>query len=222
MRIPVGVEATKGNVKPAYSSGIIIKSYIMTVSAVCRLRPRPPALVDKMKTINSEFGALNCWTWPARSSVFVPPSNRRYLKPIIFKKSSMMSMTFVIWKKIKTLWPVAKNFGRMRDKSSTFPDVRTRVSLMWPVGFILSSTLSNKKGCWQIFRNCINSLLRPLMPPGFLKLQSASEKYKGKEPRYTPSLIPSIRDHLVLLHLLVQLRLQRAHPDLDHLLHFVW
>jgi len=155
---------------------MLSKSHMMTVSAVCRLRPSPPALVDKMKTMYSEFGALNIWTWPARSSVFVPPSNRRYFQPIIFKKSSIMSMTFVIWKKIKTLCPVVKNFGRIRDKSSIFPEVRTRVSLMWPVGFILSSTLSNKKGCWQIFRNCINSLLRPLMPPGFLILQSAREK----------------------------------------------
>ena len=32
---------------------------------------------------------------------------------------------------------------------------------------------------------------------------------------------PSIRNHLELLHLLVQLRLQRAHPDLDDLLDLV-
>ena len=74
----------------------------MTVSAVCKFKPRPPALVDKMKTLISESFALKCWTWVARSSVFVPPSRRRYAQPIIFKKSSMISMTFVIWKKMRT------------------------------------------------------------------------------------------------------------------------
>ena len=35
------------------------------------------------------------------------------------------------------------------------------------------------------------------------------------------SLVPSIRDHFVLLHLFVQLRLHYTLPGLDHLLHFV-
>lgn len=62
MRIPIGIEAIKGDFEPVCSRGTVRKSYIMTVSAVCRLRPSPPALVDKMKTMYSEFGALNIWT----------------------------------------------------------------------------------------------------------------------------------------------------------------
>ena len=81
---------------------LLRRAYMMTVSAVCKLRPRPPALVDRMKTLMSEFLALNCATCPARSSVFVPPSRRRYFQFIIFRKSSMMSITFVIWKKMRT------------------------------------------------------------------------------------------------------------------------
>lgn len=81
---------------------------MMTVSAVCKFRPRPPARVDKMKTLYSESFALNSATWPARSSVLVPPSRRRYFQPIIFKKSSIISMTFVIWKKIKTYSTMSK------------------------------------------------------------------------------------------------------------------
>jgi hypothetical protein len=69
---------------------------MITVSAVCRLRPRLPALVDKMKTMYSDSLALKSCTKLARSSVFVPPSKRRYHHPMYFKKSSMISMTFVI------------------------------------------------------------------------------------------------------------------------------
>src|ERR1700722_6604923 len=85
---------------------------IMTVSAVCKFRPNPPALVDRMKTWISESLALNCCTCPARSSVFVPPSRRRYLNCIIFRKSSMMSMTFVIWKNMRTCENVRSRHGK--------------------------------------------------------------------------------------------------------------
>jgi hypothetical protein len=38
----------------------------------------------------------------------------------------------------------------------------------------------------------------------------------------TPFRVLSIRNHLELLHLTVQLRLQRAHPHFNHLLYFIW
>ena len=38
---------------------------------------------------------------------------------------------------------------------------------------------------------------------------------------HAPFGVLAVRDHLVLLHLLVQLLLQRRHPDLDHLLDLV-
>jgi hypothetical protein len=75
---------------------------MMTVSAVCRFRPNPPALVDKMKTLYSESLALKSCTKFARSSVLVTPSSRRNFHPIMVRKSAMISMTLVIWKKIRT------------------------------------------------------------------------------------------------------------------------
>jgi hypothetical protein len=49
---------------------------MMTVSALCRLRPCPPALVDSMKTKAGESRALNCETRRCRSSALVLPSSR--------------------------------------------------------------------------------------------------------------------------------------------------
>ena len=45
----------------------------MTVSATCRLRPRPPARVDRMKISYGEFGALKSDSSSARSSAEVDP-----------------------------------------------------------------------------------------------------------------------------------------------------
>ena len=61
--------------------GFQSESKMMTVSADCRLRPRPPALVLRMKMKNSEPGALNFSSSRPRSSDLVVPSSRRYLKP---------------------------------------------------------------------------------------------------------------------------------------------
>jgi hypothetical protein len=52
-----------------------------TVSAVCKLRPKPPARVDKMKIKYGESGALNCASKSARSDDFVEPSRRKNRKP---------------------------------------------------------------------------------------------------------------------------------------------
>ena len=75
---------------------------------------------------------------------------------------------------MRTLCPVAKNLGRIRDSNSILPEVRISLSSMRPAGFILSSTLSNKNGCWQILRSCMSSLLRPFTPPVFLELSRAA------------------------------------------------
>ncbi|KAF0267757.1 hypothetical protein FOG48_03172 [Hanseniaspora uvarum] len=75
----------------------------MTVSAVCKFKPRPPALVDNKKQKYSESGALNSFNITVLSSVLVPPSNLKCLMFNQFKKSCMISMTVVIWKNINTL-----------------------------------------------------------------------------------------------------------------------
>ena len=50
---------------------------MMTVSALCRLRPMPPARVDSMKRKCGLSGALKEATRSARAEVPVLPSRRR-------------------------------------------------------------------------------------------------------------------------------------------------
>jgi len=58
MRIPVTVKA-KVRIKSVDIREIGHKTHMITVSAVCKFKPRPPALVDKMNTLYSESLALN-------------------------------------------------------------------------------------------------------------------------------------------------------------------
>lgn len=50
----------------------------MTTSAVAKLIPNPPALVDNIKMNFSLFGALNSSICLCLSSCEVPPSNLQY------------------------------------------------------------------------------------------------------------------------------------------------
>lgn len=54
-------------------------SKITTVSAACKLRPRPPALVLSRKTKYCEPCSLNCFKSNARSSDFVVPVTKRVI-----------------------------------------------------------------------------------------------------------------------------------------------
>lgn len=56
-------------------------SKIMTVSAVARFNPSPPARVDKRKMKYGESGALNMYIRFSRSSAVVDPSRRIEVKP---------------------------------------------------------------------------------------------------------------------------------------------
>ncbi|KAL1839291.1 hypothetical protein VTK73DRAFT_4074 [Phialemonium thermophilum] len=80
------------------------------------------------------------------------------------RKSSMMSMMAVIWKNMRTRWPVALYLGRMRSSSSNLPAVRHSESLLVLVGFIWFSTSSKTKGWLQSLRSCMIMLLRPRAP----------------------------------------------------------
>ena len=64
-----------------------LSSYMITLSAVCKLRPRPPALIDKMKTMYSDSLALKSYSKLAHSLVSVLSLKSRYFHP---------SMTLVI------------------------------------------------------------------------------------------------------------------------------
>jgi hypothetical protein len=88
---------------------------------------------------------------------------------------------------LHTLWPVAKNLGKILASNSSLPDDRTILSSIRPAGFILSSTLSNKNGCWQIFRNCMSSLLKPFTPPDFLTSNvHEHEHHHSRNKKLTP------------------------------------
>eukprot|EP01110_Echinostelium_bisporum_P005163 TRINITY_DN2268_c0_g2_i1.p1 TRINITY_DN2268_c0_g2~~TRINITY_DN2268_c0_g2_i1.p1 ORF type:complete len:51 (+),score=2.89 TRINITY_DN2268_c0_g2_i1:245-397(+) len=49
---------------------------MMTVSAVCKLRPRPPACVERINKKYGESGRFHSFTNVALSSGFVCPSKR--------------------------------------------------------------------------------------------------------------------------------------------------
>lgn len=48
---------------------------MMTVSALCKFRPKPPARVDSKNMKYSELASLNFFSSSPRSSAFVIPSN---------------------------------------------------------------------------------------------------------------------------------------------------
>ena len=87
-------------------------------------------------------------------------------------------------------------------------------------GLTLSSTLSKRKGYWQILGSCMSLLLRPLTPADLLVHVQRPRRRTNYEDSPLPILV-TIGDHLVLLHLLVDLALQCTHADLDHLLNLI-
>mmetsp|Transcript_11424 Transcript_11424/g.23112 ORF Transcript_11424/g.23112 Transcript_11424/m.23112 type:complete len:242 (-) Transcript_11424:1046-1771(-) len=56
--------------------GFQSRSNKITVSAACRLRPKPPARAERRKTYKSPAGSLNAWICLLRSSCGVCPSSR--------------------------------------------------------------------------------------------------------------------------------------------------
>lgn len=66
--------------------------------------------------------------------------------------------------KVLTLWPVSRNFGSVRSRSSNLPDTRYSSSLDCRLGLMAFSTSSYTKGWLQILRSCMMVLLRPLTP----------------------------------------------------------
>lgn len=76
--------------------GFQSESNIITVSAVWRLRPKPPARVDSKKTKYGDCGALNFSKSNPRSSALVVPSSRRYRKSINIETHYKIETLFVI------------------------------------------------------------------------------------------------------------------------------
>jgi hypothetical protein len=93
----------------------------MTVSAVARFSPKPPARVDSRNIKYGESGSLNMYILFSLSSDDVPPSRRRWAYFRYSKYFSRMVITWVIWLNMSTRCPAALSFGRMRSKSSNLP-----------------------------------------------------------------------------------------------------
>ncbi len=74
--------------------GFQSESKMMTVSAVCRLSPSPPALVERRKMKYSEFLSLKALSMSARSSDLVIPSRRRKRYPWIREREKTVVNTF--------------------------------------------------------------------------------------------------------------------------------
>jgi hypothetical protein len=71
--------------------GFQSESKMMTVSAVWRFTPCPPARVDRRNTKISEFGTLNSSIIFALSSLLVDPTSLRYMYPLDMTYSSRIS-----------------------------------------------------------------------------------------------------------------------------------
>lgn len=111
--------------------GFQSESNKMTVSAVCRLSPSPPALVLRMKTGKSELGLLNSAILSARCSSLVDPSKIKCLIPLNDKKTFSNLMTEVICVNIRILWFVYRSLGSILSRSSNLPEQRIMSSPSW-------------------------------------------------------------------------------------------
>lgn len=76
----------------------------MTVSAVAKFIPRPPALVESKKINLSEFSSLNDSIYWSLSSRDVEPSILQKLCFLKIQKSSKIFNMVVNYEKINTLW----------------------------------------------------------------------------------------------------------------------
>lgn len=79
--------------------GFQSESKIITVSAVARLIPRPPARVERRKQKSSLPGALKCSIAWCRRSALVLPSSLWNWNPLNDKYSASISSILTIWRK---------------------------------------------------------------------------------------------------------------------------
>lgn len=84
-------------------------SYMMAVSAACRLSPTPPVLMLRRNTKMELSGWLNLSTMQPRSSEGVDPSILTDSQPLQSRTSSMMSRVFVEVQNIST-WGIYKQW----------------------------------------------------------------------------------------------------------------
>lgn len=104
--------------------GFQSESNIMTVSAVARLIPKPPARVDSRKQKSWEHSALKWSRACLLISPLIPPSRRWNGKCRSCKYSARMSSIRTICEKINTRCPVSRKRISSLSNSTSLPDPR--------------------------------------------------------------------------------------------------
>merc|ERR1711884_959702 len=93
----------------------------MTVSAVARLMPRPPARVDSRKQKSWLPSALKCSMAFLLTSPLMLPSSLWKGNLLISRYSEMTSSILTIWLKMSTRWPVSFSLHSSLSMSSILP-----------------------------------------------------------------------------------------------------
>ena len=140
--------------------GFQSESKRMTVSAVARLMPRPPARVESRKTKRSSGRVLKRSIRACRSCPATLPSILQLPQPRSVHHSSRMSRVVVNWLKSTTRCPRALRRGSMSFSSASLPEASTiclrRVCLS--VASRPGSAPSNSQGWLQHLRSSITML----------------------------------------------------------------
>mmetsp|Transcript_28948 Transcript_28948/g.46689 ORF Transcript_28948/g.46689 Transcript_28948/m.46689 type:complete len:207 (+) Transcript_28948:168-788(+) len=102
--------------------GLKSKSWIITVSALVRLIPIPPARVLSKKTF-TEWSPLKVSTSFCLSPIDVDPSNRTYFNPSTDTVFSIMSSIVVHWENMSIRCPFSISSGSKCCSSFIFAEV---------------------------------------------------------------------------------------------------
>ena len=137
---------------------------MMTVSAVARLMPWPPARVLSRKQKISDSGLLKLSIRICRSIAEVLPSSLTCGRSEPSRKSSNKSKTRVIWLKISTRCPAARSSGSILSSIMNLPEEVTSerwicLSNSSPLESKSGSALSKRYGWLQALRHSIATFI---------------------------------------------------------------
>ena len=159
------------------------------MSAVCKLTPRPPALVDRRNANIGEFGRLNAAMSMDRWTRLVLPSSRANWYPRRVRKSLSMSSIDVNCENSTTRWPWSFSRVKIRSSTASLPEASTSSSTGTPSSG--TSVPAKRYGWLQHLRNCINSDWSFLNSPAFSFLVLTAPALLVA-PSSAPSLAPSV------------------------------
>lgn len=102
--------------------GFQSESKIITVSAVAKFIPKPPALVERRKQKSVDPSALKWSRACFLISPFILPSSLWNGKCLLCRYSASISNILTIWENISTLCPVSFSLHRSLSNSNSLPD----------------------------------------------------------------------------------------------------